>query len=110
MPEASREGAVSGRCHPRAQREGGALRVLARISLWGVGVLLLACTRSGGPAQRPAAAWTDPSLHRVSFVSVAPDVRLEVLDWGGSGPPLVFLSGLQDVAHGFDDLAPEFTN
>jgi len=33
-----------------------------------------------------------------------------VLDWGGSGPPLVFLSGLQDVAHGFDDLAPEFTN
>ena len=26
-------------------------------------------------------------------------VRLEVLDWGGQGPPLVFLSGLQDVAH-----------
>ncbi len=74
-----------------------------------VGLLLLACTRSGGPPQRPAAAWTDPSPHRVSFVSVAPEVRLEVLDWGGSGPPLVFLSGLQDVAHGFDDFAPEFT-
>jgi pimeloyl-ACP methyl ester carboxylesterase len=40
---------------------------------------------------------------------VAPGARLEVLDWGGTGPPLVFLSGLQDVAHGFDDLAPEFT-
>jgi pimeloyl-ACP methyl ester carboxylesterase len=35
-------------------------------------------------------------------------VKLEVLDWGGSGPPLVFLAGLQDVAHGFDDLAPRF--
>ncbi|HSE68429.1 MAG TPA: alpha/beta hydrolase, partial [Gemmatimonadales bacterium] len=33
-----------------------------------------------------------------------------VLDWGGSGMPLVFLSGLQDVAHGFDDFAPRFTD
>ncbi len=60
--------------------------------------------------KHPTAAWTDPSPHRVSYISVAPGVRLEVLDWGGSGPPLVFLSGLQDVAHGFDDFAPEFTN
>jgi pimeloyl-ACP methyl ester carboxylesterase len=44
------------------------------------------------------------------MVTVAPDVRLEVLDWGGNGPPLVFLSGLQDVAHGFDDFAPRFTD
>jgi pimeloyl-ACP methyl ester carboxylesterase len=44
------------------------------------------------------------------MVTVAPDVRLEVLDWGGDGPPLVFLSGLQDVAHGFDDFAPRFTD
>lgn len=56
------------------------------------------------------AAWHDPSPHKVSFVSVAPGVRLEVLDWGGSGPPLVFLAGLQDVAHGFDDFAPRFTD
>src|SRR3954451_24004359 len=60
------------------------------------------------PDTRPP--WTDPSRHHLAFVSVAPGVRLEVLDWGGSGPPLVFLSGLQDVAHGFDDLAPEFTH
>ena len=53
--------------------------------------------------------WSDPSPHRVRFVGVAPGVRLEVLDWGGSGPPLVFLSGLQDVAHGFDEFAPRFT-
>jgi non-heme chloroperoxidase len=72
-------------------------------------LLLLACGRSGRPAHGSPTSWSDSSPHRVSFVSVAPDVRLEVLDWGGSGPPLVFLSGLQDVAHGFDDLAPEFT-
>jgi len=54
--------------------------------------------------------WHDPSLHRVAFVTVAPDVRLEVLDWGGSGPPMLFLAGLQDVAHGFDDFAPRFTD
>jgi pimeloyl-ACP methyl ester carboxylesterase len=52
----------------------------------------------------------DRSPHQIRFVTVAPDVRLEVLDWGGRGPPLVFLSGLQDVAHGFDDFAPRFTD
>jgi non-heme chloroperoxidase len=77
---------------------------------WAGTLALIASSASNASAQLPAANWTDPSPHRVSFVSVAPAVRLEVLDWGGSGPPLVFLSGLQDVAHGFDDFAPEFTN
>ena len=36
-----------------------------------------------GPSAAPA--WTDPSPHQVRFVDVAPGVRLEVLDWGGSG-------------------------
>ncbi|HEX6617438.1 MAG TPA: hypothetical protein VF046_14130, partial [Gemmatimonadales bacterium] len=56
----------------------------------------------------PPRPWVDRSPHQIRFVTVAPDVRLEVLDWGGQGPPLVFLSGLQDVAHGFDDFAPRF--
>lgn len=43
------------------------------------------------------------------FVTVAPEVKLEVLDWGGSGRPLVFLSGLGDTAHVYDDFAPRFT-
>ncbi len=62
---------------------------------------------------RPSASvpeWHDPTPHQVSFVTVAPGVKLEVVDWGGSGPPLVFLSGLQDVAHGFDDFAPRFSD
>jgi non-heme chloroperoxidase len=39
-------------------------------------------------------------------------VRLEVLDWGGSGRPLILLPGLGDTAHVFDrfalKLTPEF--
>ena len=33
-------------------------------------------------------------------------MRLEVLDWGGSGPALLLLAGGGDTAHVFDDLAP----
>jgi len=69
--------------------------------------LLVSASVAGAQAPPP---WTDPSPHRIRFVTVAPDVRLEVLDWGGRGTPVVFLSGLQDVAHGFDDFAPQFTD
>ena len=41
------------------------------------------------------------------FVTVN-GARLEYLDWGGSGPPLLFLAGLGSTAHIFEDLAPEF--
>ena len=59
----------------------------------------------------PATAWPlDPSPHRISFVPVADGVKLEVLDWGGKGQPLVFLSGLGDNAHVFDQFAPKFTD
>ena len=40
----------------------------------------------------------------------APDVSLEVLDWGGTGTTLVFLAGLGNTAHVFDDFAPQFTD
>ena len=51
----------------------------------------------------------DPSPHRTQFVSVAPDVQLEVLDWGGSGRPLVFLAGYL-TAHAYDDIASKLTD
>jgi pimeloyl-ACP methyl ester carboxylesterase len=58
---------------------------------------------------RSAAAWTlDPSPHKILFVSVEKDVRLEVLDWGGKGSPLIFIPGLGGTAHVFDDFAPRF--
>jgi pimeloyl-ACP methyl ester carboxylesterase len=53
--------------------------------------------------------WALPPAHTIRFVAVDPDVKLEVLDWGGSGRPLVFLSGLGATAHDFAWFAPKFT-
>ena len=46
---------------------------------------------------------------KVQFVTVEPGVKLEVLDWGGTGRPLIFLAGIGDTAHAFDSFAPQFT-
>jgi hypothetical protein len=55
-------------------------------------------------------AWPlDASPHRVQFVTVDDNVKLEVLDWGGSGRPLVLLAGLGDTAHTFDKFALKLT-
>jgi pimeloyl-ACP methyl ester carboxylesterase len=56
-----------------------------------------------------ASAQADSSQHKVQFVTVAEGVQLEVLDWGGSGKPLIFLAGAGDTAHAFDNFAPKFT-
>ncbi|HEX4577757.1 MAG TPA: alpha/beta fold hydrolase, partial [Edaphobacter sp.] len=56
-----------------------------------------------------AAAQTNASTAHVQFVTVDQDVRLEVLDWGGTGRPLVFLTGLGNNAHVYDSFAPKFT-
>jgi pimeloyl-ACP methyl ester carboxylesterase len=62
-----------------------------------------------GAAARP---WADASPHLVRHVPVAPGVQLEVLDWGapagGSGPALVFLAGLGNTGHVYDDFALRF--
>lgn len=55
------------------------------------------------------ASWQDPSKHRVQLVAVDEGVRLEVLDWGGSGRPVVLLAGSGHTAHVFDDFAPRLT-
>jgi non-heme chloroperoxidase len=51
----------------------------------------------------------DSSRHTVQMVSVENGVSLEVLDWGGTGRPLVLLTGLPDTAHVFDEFAPKLT-
>ncbi len=61
---------------------------------------------SGGVSAQGA---PDRSPHKTRFVAVGPHIRLEVLDWGGKGPPIIFLTGLGDTAHTFDDFAPKFT-
>lgn len=52
--------------------------------------------------QTPAYAPTSP---RIQFVEVEQNVRLEVLNWGGSGRAVVLLAGLGDTAHIFEKLA-----
>src|ERR1700733_3907232 len=50
----------------------------------------------------------DTTKHTVQFVAVEENVKLEVLDWGGSGQPMIFLAGMGDTAHVFDKFAPIF--
>ena len=61
------------------------------------------------PAALRQVEWKDPSPHTVRFAAVDKDVQLEVLDWGGSGTPLVLLAGLGVTAHVYDDLALALT-
>src|SRR5712691_1863464 len=74
--------------------------------------LLLLAILGACRADRPttSASWRDPSPHTVRIVATAAAVSLEVLDWGGSGRPLVLLAGLHNTAHVFDDFAPSFTD
>jgi non-heme chloroperoxidase len=46
----------------------------------------------------------------VQFVTVEDGVRLEVLDWGGKGRPLVLLAGLGVTAHVFEEFAEKLTD
>ena len=76
-----------------SQRAGSMLLVLFAVPLY---------------SQQPT-AWKDPTPHITRFVTVDKNVRLEVLDWGGSGRPLALLAGGGDTAHVFDDFAPKLT-
>jgi non-heme chloroperoxidase len=53
----------------------------------------------------PETEWKHASMHSTQFVSVDRDVKLEVLDWGGSGRPVLLLAGGGNTAHVFDSLA-----
>ncbi|MGB8259451.1 MAG: alpha/beta hydrolase [Terracidiphilus sp.] len=78
------------------------------------GTLALFCCLPGGilsqtgntAAVEPEPAFADSSPHRVQMVTVEKDVRLEVLDWGGTGRPVVLLAGSGNTAHIYDDFAP----
>jgi hypothetical protein len=72
------------------------------VEVCGAAWTLLAAT----PPTPPQQEWTDRSPHQTTFVAVESDVRLEVLNWGGSGRALLLLAGLGDSAHVFDDVAP----
>ena len=76
---------------------------------------MLRCLQAGlviallAPLYSQSASWRDTSPHTVQYVTVDKDVRLEVLDWGGSGKPVVLLAGGGNTAHVFDEFAPKLT-
>jgi non-heme chloroperoxidase len=44
------------------------------------------------------------------FVEVGDGVRIEVLDWGGAGRPVILLAGSGDTGHVFEDFAPKLAD
>lgn len=77
------------------------------IKLLIVGVLSGTTVVSSAQQLQP---WRDPSPHQTQLVTVDENVQLEVLDWGGSGRPIVLLSGLGNTAHIFDEFAPQLVS
>jgi hypothetical protein len=73
-----------------------------------LGVLLAQLPAAPADAQSTA-PWRDPSPHQVRFVAVDSTVRLEVLDWAGSGRPVVFV-GCYLTGHIYDRIAPKLTD
>jgi hypothetical protein len=57
-----------------------------------------------------SASCCDNAGHKATFVTVEPDVQLEVLAWGGTGDALVLLTGLGDNAHVYDQFAYQFAD
>jgi pimeloyl-ACP methyl ester carboxylesterase len=54
--------------------------------------------------------WVDPVPHHVQLIPVGESVQLEVLDFGGTGRPIILLAGLGNTAHVFDEFAPRLTH
>ena len=70
-----------------ALRRGYRVRPLTVLAI----VVVSLAVAAAGAAQAPP--YRDPSPHQIRFVTVDRDVAVEVLDWGGSGQPIVLLAG-----------------
>ena len=51
----------------------------------------------------------DKSAHKSAFVN-ANGIKMNYLDWGGTGDVVILLAGLGNDAHVFDEIAPSFTD
>jgi len=66
-------------------------------------ISIVVCSCSSQPKNNSTA-------HKVFFLKGSTNNKLEVLDWGGTGKPVLFLTGIGSTAHVFDDFAPKFTD
>jgi non-heme chloroperoxidase len=83
---------------------GARMNRLRRIAFLG---LLASCTFfAWGPIQ---VSENDGSKRQVTFVTVEDGVRLEVIDWGGTGRSVVLVAGSGNTAHVFDTFAHKLT-
>jgi non-heme chloroperoxidase len=73
-------------------------------------LLVLSLAASAIGRAQESSPWRDPSNHKVQFITVDKGVQLEVLDWGGTGRPVVLLAGLGMTAHVFDGFAEKLTD
>jgi non-heme chloroperoxidase len=76
---------------------------LIRLLILGLAVKAIGSAQASAP-------WHDPSRHQVQLVTVEEGVKLEVLDWGGTGRPVVLLAGLGFTAHVLDGFAEKLTD
>ena len=77
---------------------------------WLPALALLSVSLPGHLSAQQAVPWHDPSPHTVQLVTVDENVQLEVLDWGGTGRPVVLLAGSGNTAHVFDGFAEKLTS
>ncbi len=73
-----------------------------RICTLAILLLLTSITTLGQPSE-------DTASHTTGFANVN-GVRLHYLDWGGSGETLLFITGMGNSAHVYDEFVPEFTD
>lgn len=86
------------------------IEILLFLLVVSLSTLLQAEAPASVPKPEPKAeTWSDPSPHKSGFVTVN-GVRLNYLDWGGSGATLILIHGLGDNPHLYDNLAPGFTD
>jgi pimeloyl-ACP methyl ester carboxylesterase len=83
----------------------GRVRIRPAVAATCVGLTVVAVAA----CKSTATAWTDKAAHKNGFVT-ANGIRINYLDWGGSGKPLILIHGMGDNPHVFDDIAPAFTD
>jgi len=103
-------GAIVSAAGLTALARGRGFAISAALAIAGVALLFVCLFVIPNLVSAQTVEWKDPSPHAVKMVTVDQDVQLEVLDWGGSGEPIVLLAGLGATAHHYDDLAPMLTS